>query len=457
MRKQVILSKQETSASEHVAKKSPVTKGQITDNRPSSVFQKKQIETMSLKPDTKESGFGQSSASPVQMVRAAPGMVTGITHLVKINGKSIYRGTETIQLEHGQVVIVDTDQRLRSRRGPNQEHFRAEDHQRGTHIYRWFRVIRIGERDVAPGTFIREDAFTFHLPHEEPERLHPNTAPSLDTQPGADPIEHHRTPEARSLDRLARGHWIPMLNTIRQSEQPPHIAMTVLGNRVHAMGNTGERPIPADWDAARRFGELMGSDTHLGRGDEQRRKRAKLRNKLVAHARGQYHPTGVTDPHTMNAIGHAIARPDHIHWGNSADPRKMHGEMHLQETILGGLHRRDIRLPRTRIQQQHISGVMLDCMFCHWAHAIFNQVIGRHHGVEITTGGTHSGIPNEWQAPQWLYQNDRAWAMFKAKLAAERIDATADDHGMVRLRKKASTKGMGLPQHGSDSEDEHFR
>jgi hypothetical protein len=100
-----------------------------------------------------ESSFGPD---PVQRVRT-PVFVTGITHLVKPQGDSIYEGNEGDEIEETPAVI-DSDDSILSRRGPNQEEFGAVD-RTGPQHYEWFRVISVGGVDKEDANYLREDTF----------------------------------------------------------------------------------------------------------------------------------------------------------------------------------------------------------------------------------------------------------------------------------------------------------
>lgn len=89
-------------------------------------------------------------------------IITGITHLVEIKGRSIFAGNEYCELQEGTKINIDTLQGYRSRRGPNQEIYKETD-RTGKHIYCWFKVLSIGdmrgETPVKDGIYVREDSF----------------------------------------------------------------------------------------------------------------------------------------------------------------------------------------------------------------------------------------------------------------------------------------------------------
>ena len=85
--------------------------------------------------------------------------VTGITHLVKMEGGSIYNEdflkNEVMEVENGDIVLIDTDVKYMSRRGPNQEKYNATD-KTGSQHYKWFKVISVNGKKVDKDVFIRE-------------------------------------------------------------------------------------------------------------------------------------------------------------------------------------------------------------------------------------------------------------------------------------------------------------
>lgn len=99
-------------------------------------------------------------ASPVIQRKPEKTLVTGITHLVKAKGNSIFLGDEVAEVSQGDEVEIEPGQKLRSRRGPNQETYR-EDDARGEHNYRWFKVVSLNGRAVGDNVYIRDE--TFHI------------------------------------------------------------------------------------------------------------------------------------------------------------------------------------------------------------------------------------------------------------------------------------------------------
>ncbi|WP_303315332.1 DUF4157 domain-containing protein [Flavivirga abyssicola] len=98
----------------------------------------------------------------VQRVVAKESGVSGITHIVKLSDDgSIFDGTELpIEVTESDLLIIDVSDKIRSRRGPNQELYSSLDSKGGTD-YRWFRVLSINDTDYESNElYIRDDALT---------------------------------------------------------------------------------------------------------------------------------------------------------------------------------------------------------------------------------------------------------------------------------------------------------
>ena len=61
------------------------------------------------------------SPAPVIQRAAIGAEVSGLTHLVASVGGSLYDGAEIMELANGITLVIETDDRILSRRGPNQE------------------------------------------------------------------------------------------------------------------------------------------------------------------------------------------------------------------------------------------------------------------------------------------------------------------------------------------------
>ncbi|NLW91349.1 MAG: hypothetical protein GXY34_07085 [Syntrophomonadaceae bacterium] len=402
-----------------------------------------------------------SPGNPVIQMKLEEVMVTGITHLVEMHGKSLFKSEEAEELEQGDSVTIETTEKVRSRRGPNQELFREDDKKRGTHIYRWYKVKKIGESEESRNLYIREDTFITGIPKKDMASYIGDSPPSLNARPGKKDAKP-RSPESRALDRFTRAYWIPMIENDKHKHNfTPHIATMILGSEIYASGNTGDRAIPKDNDWNMEFVEFVNKNDYLlGKRKDQIKKRSKLKTKLKAQGEGRYKPPGVMDHDAMQIIGSAIKEPQSVKFiGMEQKGPTKHGEMLLQDVLHEKKPRnkdRDLGMPRTRLQQQHISGVLLDCLFCHWAHAIFNEIIGPQMGLQITTSGTHGGIPSKWKAPDWLFNDKGAWSVFVKKLDENKVKYNKKnlEEGYV-IVEKSSSERMELPDE-SDSELENI-
>ncbi len=121
---------------------------QFVDNRPGTVIQRK----------LREMADNSQQVNPVIQRVEKNIIVTGVSHLVKMNKKSLHASDEELEIHHGQELIIETGSKVRSRRGPNQEIYKDEDAE-GEHIYNWFKVVSLEGKPVAPGFYIREDVF----------------------------------------------------------------------------------------------------------------------------------------------------------------------------------------------------------------------------------------------------------------------------------------------------------
>ena len=105
---------------------------------------------------------GARSAPAVQRV-AMDVQVSGLTHLVASKGGSLYNGEEGEEVADGERLEIDTDDRILSRRGPNQE-VHGEADRLGEQIYTWVRVLAVKGRRMPSTVYIREDAIGNILP-----------------------------------------------------------------------------------------------------------------------------------------------------------------------------------------------------------------------------------------------------------------------------------------------------
>ncbi len=101
--------------------------------------------------------------------------VTGITHLVAMNGGSVMEGREYLEVGERDELLIDTEVKYRSRRGPNQEIY-GESDEEGPQVYRWFKVLQVNGKPVPENIFIRDETFVAENPEllgKRPAKLDP--------------------------------------------------------------------------------------------------------------------------------------------------------------------------------------------------------------------------------------------------------------------------------------------
>jgi hypothetical protein len=83
--------------------------------------------------------------------------IIGLSHVVRKNGESLFEGEEVDEVTNQDAILIETSDKLRSRRGPNQELFNAAD-EGGEHVYRWFRVLQVNDDDYrGDQVYIRDE------------------------------------------------------------------------------------------------------------------------------------------------------------------------------------------------------------------------------------------------------------------------------------------------------------
>lgn len=141
---------------------------EFADNRPETMIQRRLHE--SANPQEGGNGIAQRKAVPafpiqrqtaVLQRRAETVSVTGMTHLVEIDGSSLMAQEDRGRpVRSGDLVTIDRAKKKKSRRGPNQEDdsLRAEDEQ-GPHIYKYFRVLELNGKAVDGEVYLRDRTF----------------------------------------------------------------------------------------------------------------------------------------------------------------------------------------------------------------------------------------------------------------------------------------------------------
>lgn len=410
---------------------------------------------------------------PVIQMAPKDVVVIGSTHVVEMVGHSLFNGREGshlpnqgIFLRQGTRVVVDDETNILSRRGPNQRLFREEDRDRGTHIYRWVRVVAIEGENVSDrnlyireGTF-RDKAFMAGKVLSPPSG---GVIPSVDAAPGTrhmpllrppGPDEEGQdilTPEQRSLNRLARGEWVNL--TGKKSEKTPHLAMMIWGGKIYVSGNT-DRVVPIEvlqGSVVDKLTELIGKTK-----GPFKAKRVKMERKLRRIGQGEYHNDDYQNNEMMVTIRNAIQNPDRfievIGAGQVGEEiiasAPVHGEMLFLDTLYDEYLQRRIENPRRRLKKIFVGGSLQDCIFCHWAFDIFNQLIGIKIGVIIVSSGTHGKIPSSWIIPRWMREMDGAERQFIETV--NRYGIECNIQGNILTTSYSDMKDTMLPE--SDSE-----
>ncbi len=112
----------------------------------------------SPKIDGKRSQAVGETAIPTETIQLAPEktIVKGITHLVKMSGRTLLGGKEGKPLWDGDVVVIDSSDLYKSRRGIEAETHKA-DYRGEDHDYKWFRALKVNDRDVSGDKFYVRD------------------------------------------------------------------------------------------------------------------------------------------------------------------------------------------------------------------------------------------------------------------------------------------------------------
>jgi hypothetical protein len=104
--------------------------------------------------------------SETTQLRKQNKIITGITHVVSEDNGSLYKEkwwtNEHEELHEGDKIVVETDDQIISRRGPNQEQKGINEIDKvSPQYYLWYRLLEIkGNQPEAEKSYIREDTFT---------------------------------------------------------------------------------------------------------------------------------------------------------------------------------------------------------------------------------------------------------------------------------------------------------
>ncbi len=429
-----------------------------------------------------ESKIARKQVTPIMpsVIQMAPRnvVVVGSTHVVEMRGRTLFNGgaethlqNQGVFLRQGTRVVIDKQTAVLSRRGPNQSFFRKEDRGRGTHIYRWVRVLFIdGENVSGRNLYIREGTFRDEA-FMEGRVLSPPSGgvrPSIDAAPGTRHMPLLRpprpgeegqdvlTPEQRSLNRLARGEWVTLPGDMKT--KTPHLAMMVWGGKIYVAGNT-DRHVPEDVISSMVLEKLMQLisveknqrlkkiEEELGRNKNWRKKpleeqmndvtrideirqkkKEKMYRKLDIIRNGRYHEGEYKENEIMIAIRNAIINPQEniviCTEGQDLSALEMlapiHGEMLILDMLYEEYNRRKAETgrkeQRRRLKKVFAGGNLQDCIFCHWAFDIFNRVIGISLGIMVVSSGTHGQRPGKWRIPRWMREEEKAMRMLREKI-----------------------------------------
>lgn len=365
------------------------------------------------------------STYPVQMMKAAQKQIEGITHAVKPrqSPRSLLYGLETRELRHGQLVTIDEDKVFLSRRGPNQELFREEDSKKQPSYY-WYHLLRIGtpegERSIPneeEPSYVREDALV------APDQPLPQWGAAFTPAYRTDGKETHieaLSLEQRLLNRIGRiimaSEAMKHNTKKKQHEATPHVAVAFHNGEILVQGNSDYPVITTV--SSDNFRDLRVADPH---GSSRLERRNRALDKLQGLHAGQYHPSELMASPVFQKAQRILRGEDSaklVDGNRSAKASPKHAEMiildHIVEQEEAELQRRTDPLQpqpqRQRIRQLYIGGTLIDCLFCHWAFVIFNEIMTKRYGIHIVTNGTHGFAPRYWVIPQWIMGNATALA-----------------------------------------------
>ncbi len=360
-------------------------------------------------------------AGPAPSTRADRGAqrkIAGITHTVKQRQgpASLFHGQVTRELRQGQVVTIDEGDVFLSRRGPNQELFRAEDRQKKP-SYRWYRLLAVGEEPVPEAeqpSYVRADTL---VALERPLPEWGDAVTPGDRMGGRVTDTGALSLGQRQLNRIGRLIWAAGAAG-SENKPTPHVAVTYYNGALLVQGNSDYPPISAV--PPERFGTL-GNTLTGGR----KRKIDRARAKAARLFSGTYHETEVRADPLLGAARRVLRGEDRA-WRVSdrttEKPVSEHGEMTVLERIVQEEEakpqgRPDPR-PRRRLRQLYIGGTLLDCLFCHWAFSIFNRFLSKRYGLYVVTSGTHGYAPPQWVIPRWIRSNGAALGALQRNLAS---------------------------------------
>lgn len=158
----------------------------------------------------------------------------------------------------------------------------------------------------------------------------------------------------------------------------------------------------------------------------------KMYLKLYLQSVGQYHPN--IGGSLMDAEKTFLAAGSPVNVGTKyltdtfkasykpGSESHQHGEMLLLDILYFSMDERTLE-NRARLRQIFIGGSLLDCLFCHWSHALFNKYVGPVLGIQVVTSGTHGNVPTKvWRVPLWMRAERRENKMALEELKRKILD-----------------------------------
>lgn len=181
---------------------------QFVDNRPEAVAHRKLQEVSRNSPaSVAQSNSILLMAGAVIQRQPVDAQIHGVTHLVLAKEGSVFEGAEYLQVTHGTELVVDNEDKIRSRRGPNQERH-TEDDRRGQQNNRWIKVISVNRGHVPDDVYVRADAITIEDARDIAPSRPVGPTRARPVEPGATTMEIGREAEpTRELSRADQARW----------------------------------------------------------------------------------------------------------------------------------------------------------------------------------------------------------------------------------------------------------
>ncbi len=119
----------------------------------------------------------QPAASTVAQLHKRDVLATQVTHLVRLNAKGSlhqddFEANEVAETKVGDRIVVETDNVLASRRGPNQE-INAERDRSGEQSNKWVNALTFNKRELPAESYIRSGTFALTDPSADVVAMEP--------------------------------------------------------------------------------------------------------------------------------------------------------------------------------------------------------------------------------------------------------------------------------------------